>query len=457
MKKLMSVFLAVALAAGFVACGGQPVDQSAAPASQPQPESVAPQPEPEPEPAPVEPVGGLQGQLQGFAAKTAGAVLPPGENGCYSPASLYLALALATAGAEAETQAELLALLGSEDAAALHAGAAQLMQSLPYVEPTQQELMGEAPEAGEEARPSQLSVANAAWLNSLVGSAFTPEFAAIAEDDYTALLETLAFGTPEADTAVNDWIKENTGGKIDAGFQSDPAGGALLANTVYYNDSWLSEFSPEQNTTEPFTGMDGQEQDCEYMNKTVSDHYYFKGAGYIGASLSLGNASMTFVLPDEGVDPASLLADPALAAGLMGDPGSMAAEVIFQVPKFSFDTKIEPKEALQSLGVSLPFDSERARFGQLYQPLVAGEGAYISDIIQQTFIDVNEEGVEAAAATMVLMDPTAAPIGEEPPVIELRLTRPFIFVLERGCSLDGAYGQVPLFIGLVYDAPAAQA
>lgn len=461
MRKPLCLALPVVLALGLIGCGGpvgsvsQPLSPSAgqgAPAGTDFEGQMA-----------VE--GTLQERLTAFACNTAGAMVDAGENSCYSPASLYMALALVSAGAGGETLDQLLAVLGAEDVATLNAQMTKAMAALPfdgYQEALADYAAGllDIPEGldeealaaylpGEEAG-SRLELGNSVWLNSLKYKSYLRDFEKTAAGNYVARLENLPFGEAATDEALNGWIKEHTGDRIDPGLETDPEKALYLVNTVYYLDGWVSTFNAAQNTTEPFRLADGTGPGREYMNKTVGEHQYYRGEGYAASYLALKHGRMTFILPDEGVAPAELLATPDTIAAMLAPEEWETAEVVFQIPKFTFETALEPMEALKDMGLNLPFDPSQADLTD-FTELAEGENLFISEILQQTYIRVDEVGAEAAAVTSIEVGVTAAPL-EEPPAFELRLTRPFIFMLERDLVVDGEYqGRAPLFIGVVSD------
>lgn len=197
----------------------------------------------------------------------------------------------------------------------------------------------------------------------------------------------------------------------------------------------------------------GASEDREYMHKRQEDHHYRVGEGFVSSSLGLKHGRMTFILPDEGLAPADLLQAPQVLAQAMATEEGEMAEVIFQVPKFSFRTSLAPKEQLRGAGLTLPFDDEHAAFPGFVskEELERYGNLYVDSIFQQTYIRVDEKGAEAAAVTGVPMAPATA-IEEEPKIVELRLTRPFLFVLERTATdSEGKHINVPLFVGVVND------
>ena len=147
---------------------------------------------------------------------------------------------------------------------------------------------------------------------------------------------------------------------------------------------------------------------------------------------------MVFVLPDKGVSPESLLQDPAFLAGL--DIGrsedSHYGEVQWSVPKFDVDSTLGLLDCLRGMGITGVLDPEKADLSAL-----TTLDAYLSDARQLARVKVDEEGVEAAAVTMLMIETTSAMPEPDPEVCVMDLDRPFLFVIRS----EG----VPLFVGVV--------
>ena len=142
---------------------------------------------------------------------------------------------------------------------------------------------------------------------------------------------------------------------------------------------------------------------------------------------------MVFVLPDEGVTPESLLQRQGFLTELTGDYN--AAELVWSVPKFDVKSSTGLNEALQALGVTDAFDGTKADFTPL-----TDNGAVVDSVMQAARVKIDEDGVEAAAYTEIVVNESA--MMEMPPTVEMELDRPFLFVIFDSSN-------VPLFVGTV--------
>ena len=162
-------------------------------------------------------------------------------------------------------------------------------------------------------------------------------------------------------------------------------------------------------------------------------HPYTRGEGFTRSALSLKNGGrMVFILPDQGVSVDTLLASPQKAASLFLGVDQGTGKVVFQIPKFSFGSKLNLKKTLHAMGVRCALESDQADFSGMTQ-----DQAFFSQILQETHIAIDEKGVEAAAFTKLDYAGTAAPNEKEAYMI---LNRPFLY----GIVSDG----VLLFAGV---------
>jgi serpin B len=338
--------------------------------------------------------------LDAFSYETASAVLKDAEgNANYSPLSLYLALSLAGTGAEGETQAQILSLLGVSDTETLSAQCANLYRLL-Y----------------SDNEITKLKIANSLWMQN--GVSFLERFVQNAAQNFYAETFPADFSGKETGKAMGQWVSENTNGTLAPEFETDPEQILAIINTVYFYDQWNDAFDEEDTAEAVFHAPDG-DVTALFMNRTNVGGGYFTGDGFTRSSLSLkGGGKMVFVLPDEGVSLSALLSSAESVRSLFEDGEEGYGQVVWQVPKFGFDSKYELADMLQALGVTNAFEAEAADFSG-----VTNEDAFLSNVTQGTHIAINEKGVEASAYTEIGMCGTGMPEGRA----EMILDRPFLY------------------------------
>ena len=357
-----------------------------------------------------------------FSADTASRLLNGSENACYSPASLYFALSLSAAGARGNTQTQLRRLLGAKDAASLTADCARLYRLL-YTD----NAIG------------TLKIANALWMTNAQNGqpvAFETAFCDTASRDFYASLYTADLTAPATRTAMANWVRDNTGGKITPEIQTDPDSLLFLMNAIYLKDEWIDRFDAAQNTVEPFHCADGTERNATFMHRTMLGGF-IRGEGYTSASLGLKNCGgMTFVLPDKTTDLRSLLQADTLSEILSGgkESGRRCGHIYWMAPKFSYGTNLDLRAALQAAGVTDLFDASRADLSGATQQ----KPAFLAAVRQQTYSGIDENGVEAAAYTELGYASSSAMPEDE---AYMTLDRPFLYILT-------AQNGTPLFIGV---------
>jgi serpin B len=271
----------------------------------------------------------------------------------------------------------------------------------------------------------ELRVANALWGQQ--DFEFLPSFARLVEDQYGGHLERVNFvqAAEKARRTINAWVEKQTNGKI-----KDLIGPGLLdsmtrlvlTNAIYFKGTWASQFQKEGTQDEPFTLLDGGKVQVPMMNQQARfgygevDSLQVLEMPYVGQELS-----MVVLLPK---DPAGIgELEKALTAENVSKwiSGTHKQEVIVAVPKFKMTHKFSLGAVLQAMGMTEAF-SRQADFSGM----TGRRDLFISAVVHQAYVDVNEEGTEAAAATGVTMKLTAIAPGKVP---VFRADHPFLFLI----------------------------
>ncbi len=338
------------------------------------------------------------------------------KNALVSPLSVLSALAMAENGADGETLAQMERVTGM--------GADELTDLLQAY--------------GTLVDDGPLSVANSIWLRDSDGLAVEDDFL----ETCGGRLGAQVFSAPFDDSTVADvnaWVSEKTNEMIPEMLNqiSDDAQ-VLLVNALAFEGGWEDPFDSALVSPDTFTCEDGTEQDVTMMHSAEGS--YLEGELATGFVKPYEGYDYAFVglLPAEGVSVGELLAslDGDALEELLTPVAGAGAEV--GLPKFTASYEAEFTDALRELGMTDAFDAELADFSRMGS---SEQGPlYVGGMLHKTFVDVNEEGTRAAAATTVSMDGAAAPGG---PVEyhEVILDRPFVYlIMDLRCDL-------PVFIG----------
>jgi serine protease inhibitor len=353
------------------------------------------------------------------------------HNSVVSPASIVIALAMARAGAVGRTAAEMDAVL-HDIATADHTG---WLNALDAVLTTR---TGSFPDFNGKSRPVTLRIANAPFVQQ--DMTVVPTYLNALATQFGAGLRLVDYKTnaEAARKAINGWVDGQTESRIPeliAPGVLDENTRLALVNAIYLKAPWLTPFSPDNTATGPFTRPDGSTVDASLMQAQIGARYA-SGAGWQAVELPYvgGSLALTIILPDDiAAFEASLT--PAILDGITG--GLANREVNLTLPKFGIDSKLELRDVLTAMGMPTAFDPDRADFSGI----TTEAQLYISAVIHQANIDVDEKGTTAAAATAVVIGRTSMPAD----VVTLRVDRPFLFALR-----DVPTGTV-LFLGRVAD------
>ena len=270
-----------------------------------------------------------------------------------------------------------------------------------------------------------LEIANSMWYDQ--GFPVEQDFIDLNSNYYDAEVREINFRTANAVKIINDWVSANTHGKIDEIIDAiDPAMMMILINAIYFNCVWDVEFDPEDTREQPFYREDlslyGQVKMMEMKNTfnvAFTDQF-----GAVELPYKNNKYSMYLFLPSESSSVkklAEMLDSKTWNAWL--EKFSEREKFTVTMPKFKFEYERSLAEDLKSMGLEVAF-TDMADFSG-----ISPVDLLISDVIHKTYIDVNEEGTEAAAVTAIVFETTS--IG---PVNGIRLDRPYLFAITENSS-----------------------
>jgi serine protease inhibitor len=340
-----------------------------------------------------------------------------------SPLSASMALGMAMNGASGTTFDEMRATLGfgSAPESEIDQGYKSLIALLRGIDP------------GVDFR-----IANSIWTRE--GFPVTPSFLDAGRTWFDAQAASLDFASPGAVKSINDWVSTATAGKIPTILdQIRDEEMMFLINAIYFKGSWRAKFDPALTIDAPFHAAGG-DQPAKLMHREGTMRY-LQTPTFAAVDLPYGNSaySMSVVLPNVGqsVD--------AVLASLQADTWStwtaqfQDAALDLHLPRLELTWERMLIPDLQALGMRAPFQAGAADFSRMSP---AGDRLFISTVKQKTYVNVNEEGTEAAAVTNVGVSLTSAPLRTA-----FRVDRPYVFVIRERLS-----GTI-LFLGAIRRMP----
>jgi serpin B len=334
-----------------------------------------------------------------------------------------MALGMAYNGAAGETEAAMRETLALGEATPAEVGAAyrRLMERLLELDPAVEFLP-----------------ANSIWYRE--GFDVRAEFVEQNQRDYDAEVTALDFDALDAAPRINGWVKEKTKGLIDEIVQPpiDPLMMLYLVNAIYFKGQWTDPFQPELTAPRPFRLADGSTKQVPTMAFAAPRPVgYFRGTGVEALELTYGDSAfvMTIVMPDDprGIGELVESLTPERWTEIVRGLQVSAFEVY--MPKFKMEYEITLNDALQAMGMGVAFNPGEADFsgiGRGPRPL------YISEVKHKTYVDVNEEGTEAAAVTGIGVRVTSVPP-------RISVDRPFVFAIRERDS------RAILFLGVMME------
>lgn len=296
----------------------------------------------------------------------------------------------------------------------------------------------------------KLSVANALWAQN--DYPFSSEFFKNVEKYYGGKVTNLDFinNTEKSRVTINSWVEDKTNDKIKDLIPGGVLGRdtrLVLTNAIYFKGSWVKEFNPDETRDQTFRS-NGKELNVPMMQRTdeeVSLNYFENDSLQIlELPYSGEDLSMVILLPKED-DPTSLEKKLSAEDLSIWQKDVEKQRVKVYLPKFKFETKYMMADDLKEMGMPMAF-SELADFSGMLSN--TNEKLQIDAVIHQAFVDVNEEGTEAAAATAVTIGLTSVRT-DVPKIPVFRADHPFIFLIRENST-----GTI-LFMGRVSD-PSVQ-
>lgn len=330
------------------------------------------------------------------------------ENIMISPLSISVAFAMAYNGADKDTKTEM------ENAMKLNGlTTEQINNSYKMLIEALQSLDKEV----------VFELANAIYYAD--GFSVKTEFLNINKTIYDAEVSKLNFASPAAVETINDWVADKTHDKITKIIdQLSPLDRMVLLNAVYFNGIWKTKFDEKGTHLLNFTKSDGTNIEVPMMKKEEKLDYASNPLfSTVKMPYGTGQYNMIVLLPGEGKNSQNII--DALSASNWNNwmkSFEVKDPVVVTMPRFKFAFETKLNNVLAEMGMIKAFQPNIADFSK-----ISVEDLYISSAVHKSYIDVNENGTEAAAVTSITFTTTSA--GNEPPKTYLTVNKPFVFAI----------------------------
>jgi serine protease inhibitor len=342
-----------------------------------------------------------------------------------SPLSASMALGMTLNGAAGETFDEMRSTLGFATGSLeqINQGYRDLIDLLRGLDPA-----------------VELGLGNSIWYRQ--GLEVKADFLERTQDFFGAEVRALDFADPASVGIINGWVREQTRERITEIIKGpiNPATVMFLINAIYFNGSWTYRFEHSKTVEVPFQGAGGTQGTVPLMEVTGS-FPYAETEAYQAVDLPYGGQAfaMTVLLPKEGRTVMDLVAslDPWAWAGLVGS--FQESDGTVRLPRFRMEWEKVLNETLQAMGMVQAFQPGVADFGGISSPGGGNPGLFVSLVKQKAYVDVDEEGTEAAAVTVVVIDKSS--VGR----FDFRADRPFLFFIRE--RLSGTILFAGVFLG----------
>ena len=323
-------------------------------------------------------------------------LMPKDKNYMFSPLSIKMALAMAATGSDGKTKEEILSTLNIEN----------LDDFMEY----SKKIIEEYSENDKVA----LNIANSIWLNTdyYPGVDFSNTFEKAIVEYFNGTSSKVR--DKDAVEKINHWVNEKTQGKIEK-ITDNSSFLSYIVNAIYFKGEWANQFQKGATRPDDFTDKNGNVTEIDFMNKTAYyDYYGDDDLKIIRLPYKDGKTSMYIALPEiANLDLVKYIKE------------MKRTNVALSLPKFKTELSIKLGDVLKDLGIIEAFDPSRADFKSMFTKI--SENVFISDVVHKTFIEVDEEGTEAAAVTGIEMTVTSMPMPMEPVIF--KADRPFTYFI----------------------------
>jgi serine protease inhibitor len=265
-----------------------------------------------------------------------------------------------------------------------------------------------------------LKIANSIWYKQ--DFVVEQDFISVNQNFYNSKVEGLDFGNPSSKDIINGWVEDNTNGKIKNLIDRiDPLDIMYLINAIYFKGVWHTNFDKEETVEAPFYCPDGSQKLVPLMKLKDTLNYYSNDLfDAVELDYGRGNYSMVVLLPKTGKSTGDVVKELSTENWTLWTNGFHKTEIRLLMPRFKFEYEIELNDILTDMGMGIAFTGDSDFTG--INPAVGLEISYVK---HKSFIEVNETGTEAAAATVVDIRMTA--------MLEniININHPFIFAIRE--------------------------
>lgn len=353
------------------------------------------------------------------------------ENRVYSPLNTYLALSMLAEATGGTSREQILELLDCGSIEEVRTRANALWQA----------------NYCDDGKDTSL-LANSLWLNSSLSDCYNNDTLQTLADTYYASSFCGTMGDEDYNDMLHKWINDNTGGRLGEqsnGLKFDSETVLGLVSTIYFRGEWGGKFNADRTYPEIFHAH-GEDLTVDFMHQRIEDTSYYWGDGFSSMVKGLGNASMWFFLPNEGVSVDEVLASGQVTELLASKHWENYADanINLSLPKFDVVSDLDLKDTLKALGVTDVFEENKANF----YPTVSLSDAnvYLKDVKHAARVTIDEEGAEGVAYTF-MSAVTESALQTDPIEVDFIVDRPFIFAIR---AHDGSI----LFAGVVNNPSA---
>ena len=346
------------------------------------------------------------------------------KNILFSPLSLTSALSMLENGASGETKDEILNVLHLKNENNLNETYNSLINHFHHISNNND----------ENRKSTTINLANSFWFknnNLKIKESYIGNIKSYYDGD----IFSVDFNKSSTKDMMNEWIESKTNNLLkDTIKKTDPLDIAYLINTLYFKGQWLDEFHEHNTKKEDFNINDSERVLVDMMHNQTMRRYFESDEVQI-AKLNYSDSAMYVILPKTDINTFIKNHNYKEINEMLDNSAYKEVELYF--PKFKFSNNNDLVDLLKELGMKSAFDFKTAEFENMIE---SNTEVKVSKIFQNTIIEVDEKGTEAAAVTVIEMQTTSAPIQNE--IVTMNCNKPFIFILKDNVSKSDLFSGI---------------
>ncbi len=288
---------------------------------------------------------------------------------------------------------------------------------------------------------------NSVWINEADKNLVNKNFLNRSKEYYLSDVFFEDLSKKSTAKMMEKWVSEKTRNMIKPEIKPEKDTLVTLFNTLYFESKWKNEFNKNDNKNLPFKLSNATEVEKTFMSKNKKIGEYYKGSNFQMANMQFKNSiKIEFVLPDENVKIEDLIKDENKLKEILNKEYNDKAKINWLIPKFEVESKFDLIPTIKNLGLKSIFNKNENNFPYIKE---SDKNIFVSLIDQITSMKIDEQGGKATSKTQINLKEKSAPTSDESKIVDMKLDRPFMYILYFELDNGEKNVEMPVVIGII--------